>query len=315
MTNEMRAVMVEAFGGPEVMEVRTVARPEPARDEVVVEVRAAGVNPFDWNVRRHGYWFTTPWVPGWDVSGVVVDVPAGEHRFRVGDEVFGMPHLPREAGAYAEYVAAPARHFARKPAGLDHVHAAALPLAALTAWQALTEAADVKPGDRVLVHAAAGGVGHVAVQLAKSLGAWVIGTASAGKHDLLRELGVDEPVDYTTRDFGELRDVDVVLDLIGGDYERRSMGVLKPGGLYIGLPDPTRLPALRVMADELGVRAAVMSVVPDHAVLEHVAGLVERGELRAVVAETFPLADVVKAHEVGEANRTTGKLVLTVSDR
>ncbi|MEU4762600.1 NADP-dependent oxidoreductase [Actinosynnema sp. NPDC023794] len=315
MTNEMRAVVVEAFGGPEVMEVRTVARPEPARDEIVVEVRAAGVNPFDWHVRRNGYWFTTPWVPGWDVSGVVVGVPAGENRFRVGDEVFGMPHLPRAAGAYAEYVAAPARHFARKPANLDHVHAAALPLGALTAWQALTEAADVKPGDRVLVHAAAGGVGHLAVQLAKSLGAWVIGTASAGKHDLLRELGVDEPVDYTTRDFGELRDVDVVLDLIGGDYERRSMGVLKPGGRYVGLPDPTRLPDLRVMADALGVRAEVVSVVPDHAVLEHVAGLVERGELKVVVAETFPLEDVVKAHEVGEANRTTGKLVLTVPGR
>ncbi|WP_236594476.1 NADP-dependent oxidoreductase [Saccharothrix sp. 6-C] len=316
MTDEMRAVAVEAFGGPEVMRVRTVARPVPERDEVLVEVRAAGVNPFDWKVRRDGYWFTTPWVPGWDVSGVVVRAPAGENRFRVGDEVFGMPHLPRAAGAYAEYVAAPARHFARKPAGLDHVHAAALPLAALTAWQALTEAADVEPGDRVLVHAAAGGVGHLAVQLAKSLGAWVIGTASAGKHDLLRELGVDEPVDYATRDFGELRDVDVVIDLVGGeDYERRSMGVLRPGGTYVGMPDPGRLPDLRVAADALGVRAAVVSVAPDHAALEHVAALVERGELRVVVAETFPLADVVKAHEVGEANRTTGKLVLTIPDR
>ena len=316
MTNEMRAVMVETFGEPEVMKVREVARPEPERGEILVEVRAAGVNPFDWKVRRDGYWFTTPWVPGWDVSGVVASVPAGENRFRVGDEVFGMPHLPRPGGAYAEYVAAPARHFARKPANVDHVHAAAVPLAALTAWQALTEAADVKPGDRVLVHAAAGGVGHVAVQLAKTLGAWVIGTASAGKHDLLRDLGADELVDYTTRDFGELRDVDVVVDLVGGDdYERRSMGVLKPGGLYVGMTDPGRLPGLRVLADALGVRAAVVSVVPDHAVLEHVAGLVERGELRVVVADTFPLEDVVKAHEVGEANRTTGKLVLTVPGR
>ncbi|XVS63356.1 NADP-dependent oxidoreductase [Actinosynnema sp. CA-299493] len=316
MTNEMRAVVVEAFGGPEVMEVRNVARPTPARDEVLVEVRAAGLNAFDWKVRRHGFWFTAPWVPGWDVSGVVVSVPAGENRLRVGDEVFGMPHLPRPAGAYAEYVAAPSRHFARKPANVDHVHAAALPLSALTAWQALTEAAAVKPGDRVLIHAAAGGVGHVAVQLAKSLGAWVIGTASAGKHDLLRELGADELVDYTARDFGELRDVDVVIDLVGGeDYERRSMGVLRPDGLYVGLVDPSRLPDLRVAADALGVRAAVVSAVPDHAALEHLAGLVERGGLRVVVAETFPLEDVVKAHEVGEANRTTGKLVLTVADR
>ncbi|MFJ6672212.1 NADP-dependent oxidoreductase [Actinosynnema sp. NPDC091369] len=312
MTNEMRAVVVEAFGGPEVMQVRAVARPEPARDEIVVEVRAAGVNAFDWLVRRHGFWFTAPWVPGWDVSGVVASVPAGENRFRVGDEVFGMPHLPRPAGAYAEYVAAPARHFARKPANVDHVHAAALPLAALTAWQVLTEAAEVKPGDRVLVHAAAGGVGHVAVQLAKSLGAHVIGTASAAKHDLLRELGADELVDYRTRDFGGLAPVDVVVDLVGGDYEERSMRVLKPGGVYVGLTDPSRLPGLRVAAEALGVRAATTAVVPDHAALEHIAGLVERGELRAIVAETFPLEDAVKAHEVGEANRTTGKLVLTV---
>ncbi|MEV8441272.1 NADP-dependent oxidoreductase [Actinosynnema sp. NPDC051121] len=312
MTNEMRAVVVEAFGEPEAMQVRAVERPEAAKDEIVVEVRAAGVNAFDWLVRRHGFWFTTPWVPGWDVSGVVASVPAGENRFRVGDEVFGMPHLPRPAGAYAEYVAAPARHFARKPANVDHVHAAAVPLAALTAWQVLTEAARVEPGDRVLVHAAAGGFGHIAVQVAKSLGAYVIGTASAGKHDLLRELGADEVVDYRTRDFGELDAVDVVVDPVGGDYEERSMRVLRPGGVYVGLTDPSRLPELRAMAEPLGVRAATVSVVPDHAALEHIAGLVERGELRAVVAETFPLEDAVKAHEVGEANRTTGKLVLTL---
>ncbi|MEU4441844.1 NADP-dependent oxidoreductase [Actinosynnema sp. NPDC050801] len=313
MTNEMRAVTVEAFGEPEVMVVGKVARPEPAMDEILVEVRAIGVNPVDWKVRRNGFWLTAPWVPGWDVSGVVASVPAGENRFAVGDEVYGMPHFPRPAGAYAEYVAAPARHFARKPAGLDHVHAAALPLAVLTAWQALTEAAGMKAGDRVLVHAAAGGVGHLAVQLAKSLGAHVIGTARAGKHDLLRELGADELVDYTTQDFGELRDVDVVVDLVGGDdYEQRSMRVLKPGGLYVGVPAPGALPELKAAAEALGVRAATVFVAPDHAVLEHVAGLVERGELKVLVAETFPLEDAAKAHEVGEANRTTGKLVLTV---
>ncbi|MFD1151369.1 NADP-dependent oxidoreductase [Saccharothrix hoggarensis] len=309
----MRAVTVETLGAPEVMRVREVARPTAGMDEIVVRVRAAGVNAVDWKVRQNGYWLTTPYVPGWDVSGVVESVPDGENRFRVGDEVFGMPHFPRPAGAYAEYVAAPARHFARKPEGLDHVHAAALPLAALTAWQALTEAAEVKAGDRVLVHAAAGGVGHLAVQLAKHLGAWVIGTASAGKHDLLRELGADELVDYRTRDFGELRDVDVVIDLIGGDdYEARSMRVLKPGGRYVGLTNPSALPELRAKAEPLGVRAATVFVAPDHAALERVADLVARGELKVVVAETFPLEDVAKAHELGEANRTTGKIVLTV---
>jgi NADPH:quinone reductase-like Zn-dependent oxidoreductase len=164
----------------------------------------------------------------------------------------------------------------------------------------------------VLVHAAAGGFGHIAVQVAKSLGAWVIGTASAGKHDLLRELGADELVDYRTRDFGELDAVDVVVDPVGGEYEERSMRVLRPGGVYVGLTNPSRLPELRAMAEPLGVRAATVSVVPDHAALEHIAGLVERGELRPVVADTFPLEDAAKAHEVGEANRTTGKLVLTL---
>ncbi|WP_367136089.1 NADP-dependent oxidoreductase [Saccharothrix sp. HUAS TT1] len=313
MTNEMRAVLVEAFGGPEVLRVRELPRPEPELDEVLVEVRAIGLNPADWKVRREGYWLTAPWVPGWDVSGVVVSVPAGENRFAVGDEVFGMPHFPRPGRAYAEYVAAPARHFARKPANIDHVHAAALPLAALTAWQALTEAARVQPGERVLVHAAAGGVGHLAVQLAKTLGAHVVGTASAGKHDLLRRLGADELVDYRTRDFGEVEPVDVVIDLVGGaDYERRSMRVLRPGGRYVGVPTPGALPELQAAAEALGVRAATVFVAPDHAALDHLAGLVERGELEVVVAETFPLEDVVKAHEVGEANRTTGKLVLTV---
>ncbi len=206
----------------------------------------------------------------------------------------------------------PARS-ARKPARLDHVGAAALPLAVLTAWQSLVEAGNLRAGQRVLVHAAAGGVGHLAVQLAKSLGAHVVGTAGAGKHELLRDLGADELIDYRTEDFTTVEPVDVVLDLIGGDdYVERSLRVLKRGGTYVSVVNPFVLDEVRPRAEPFGVRVETVMVTADHAVLEHVAALVDKGELRVVVAETFPLEDVGKAHELGEAGRTTGKVVLTV---
>ncbi|WP_443217798.1 NADP-dependent oxidoreductase [Saccharothrix sp. CCNWYY140] len=310
---KMRAILLNELGGTEVLEQVETDKPTAAPGKIVVKVHAAGVNPVDWKVREHGYWFSTPLVLGWDVSGVVTEVFPGENRFKVGDEVFGLPGFPDVGGTYAEYVTAPARHFARKPAKLDHVEAAALPLAVLTAWQALVEAANLQAGQRVLVHAAAGGVGHLAVQLAKALGAHVIGTASAGKHDLLRELGADELVDYRNEDFSAIEPVDVVLDLIGGeDYEERSLRLLKRGGTYLAVVNPTIVDELRVKAEPLGVRVETVMVTADHAALEHVARLVDEGKLRVVVAETFPLEDVGKAHELGEAGRTTGKIVLTI---
>ncbi|MFD5462843.1 NADP-dependent oxidoreductase [Kitasatospora sp. NPDC127059] len=306
----MRAVVVEQWGGPEQLVERELARPEPGLNEVLVRVHAAGVNPVDWKTRASGgliEWGAVPAV-GWDVSGTVEAVGPGVGIHRPGDEVYGMPLFPRQAGAYAEYVVAPARHLAPKPAGLTHVEAAALPLAGLTAWQALVDAADVRPGERVLVHAAAGGVGHLAVQIAKARGAHVIGTASAGKHGLLRELGADEVIDYRAVRFEEaVSDVDVVLDGLGGETAERSLLVLRPGGRLITLPGPGDVPTAR---DD--VRAAWVLVEPDHLGLRELTALADRGVLRPVVETVLPLDQAAKAHELGEQGRTTGKIVLTV---
>ncbi|MGW1985038.1 NADP-dependent oxidoreductase [Streptomyces collinus] len=307
----MRAVIVEQWGGPETLIEKDVERPEPGFNEVLVRVHAAGVNPVDWKTRASGGlvdWGTVPAV-GWDVSGTVEAVGPGVSLYRPGDEVFGMPLFPRQAGAYAEYVVAPARHFAPKPTGLTHVEAAALPLAALTAWQALVDTAGVRPGERVLVHAAAGGVGHLAVQIAKARGAYVIGTASAGKHDLVKELGADEVIDYRAVRFEDaVGDIDVVLDGLGGENAERSLKVLRAGGRLITLPGPDDVPA----APD-GIRAVWMLVEPDHLGLREIAALVERGALKPVVDTVLPLAEAAKAHEIGEQGRTTGKIVLTVA--
>ncbi|WP_116214157.1 NADP-dependent oxidoreductase [Streptomyces olivoreticuli] len=312
----MRAVRQETAGGPEVLKLVETDRPEPLPGEILVRVRAAGVNPTDWKTRERGSFYTGETVPftlGFDVSGVVEAIGDGVTLHAPGDEVYGMPRFPHPAGAYAEYVTAPARHFAPKPRGLDHVQAAALPLAALTAWQALVDTADVREGQRVLIHAAAGGVGHLAVQIAKARGAYVIGTASAAKHDFLRGLGADELIDYREQDFAEVvHDVDTVLEAISGDYPTRSLRTLRPGGILVSL-----LPladGVREEARERGVRATRMMVEPDLAGLRALTELVETGRLRTEIAAALPLADAAKAHELGETGRTSGKIVLTVED-
>ena len=313
----MRAVSPRYWGGsPQSLEVIEVERPVPGPVEILVRVRAAGVNPTDWWSRKHGDGgaglFGDPPILGYDVSGVVEAVGFGVALFAPGDEVFGMPRFPRQAGAYAQYVTGPPRHFARKPANVDHVHAAALPLAALTAWQALTDTAQVRPGQRVLIHAAAGGVGHLAVQIAKHLGAYVIGTASAAKHEFVRGLGADEVIDYTKVDFSrELRDVDVVIDAIGGDYWARSLQTMRRGGTLISLAEPPGEGEVR-QAAQAGVRACFTLVEPDHVGMAAIAGMVEARQLRVRVDTVFPLERAAAAHEVGEAGRTTGKIVLAV---
>jgi NADPH:quinone reductase-like Zn-dependent oxidoreductase len=311
----MRAIVQHSFGGPEVLGLEERPRPEPIATEVRVRVQAAGVNPVDWKTRS-GLGAAAQWgfplTVGWDVAGVVDAVGPGVTRFAVGDAVFGMPWFPRQAAAYAEYVTAPSRHFARRPENLGVVEAAGLPLAGLTAWQCLVDVAGVQPGQRVLVHAGAGGVGHLAVQIAKARGAHVIATASAAKHDLLAELGVDEAVDYRSQKFEEVVEpVDVVYDLIGGDVSQRSLDVLRPDGIMITLPSAAAAAAIGP-ARERGLRAVGMLVEPDGDGLEELAGLVDAGSLRVLVAETFPLDRAADAHRLGEQGRTTGKIVLTV---
>jgi NADPH:quinone reductase-like Zn-dependent oxidoreductase len=311
----MRAIVQHSFGAPEVLGLEERPLPEPWATEVRVRVEAAGVNPVDWKTRaglgaaaRSGL----PLTVGWDVAGVVDAVGPGVTRFAVGDPVFGMPWFPRQAAAYAEFVTAPSRHFARRPDGLSAVEAGGLPLAGLTAWQCLVDIAEVKPGQRVLVHAGAGGVGHLAVQIAKARGAHVIATASAAKHDLLAELGVDEPVDYRSHHFEEVVEpVDVVYDLVGGDVAVRSLDVLQPDGIMISLPSAAAAAAVEA-GRARGLRTTGMLVEPDGDDLQELAALVDTGAVRVRVAETFPLERAADAHRLGEQGRTAGKIVLTV---
>jgi NADPH:quinone reductase-like Zn-dependent oxidoreductase len=243
MAQTMKGYGYDQAGGVDVLRELVLPRPEPLPTEVLVRVRATGLNPIDWRTRAGAptpaaaAQGAAPHVLGWDVSGVVEAVGAGTYRFAPGDEVFGLPWFPRPAGGNAEFITAPSRQLARRPTSISHVEAAALPLAGLTAWQALTEASTVRSGDRVLIHAAGGGVGHFAVQIAKHLGAYVIGTAGAEKHEWLRSLGADELVDHHVDRFEDLiGEVDTVVDLVGGfgsDVQTRSLDVLRASGTLV----------------------------------------------------------------------------------
>jgi NADPH:quinone reductase-like Zn-dependent oxidoreductase len=309
----MRVVRQRSLGGPDVLEVSEAPLPEPGPTEVLVRVAAAGVNPVDWKTRASGGMLgSPPFSVGWDVAGVVAAVGLGVTRFAVGDRVFGMPRFPREAAAYAEYVTSPSRQLARIPERMGPVEAAAIPLAGLTAWQTLVDTARIEPGQRVLIHAAAGGVGHLAVQIAKSRGAHVVGTASASKLPFLAEIGVDEAMDYTRQSVEDaVRDVDVVMDLVGGETGQCSLPAVRDGGLIITLPASSDVDPLREAAGER-IRVTGILVEPDGSALEAIARLIDEGALRVHVAETLPLAAAAHAHELSETGRTQGKLVLTV---
>jgi NADPH:quinone reductase-like Zn-dependent oxidoreductase len=313
----MKAAVMREQGAPEVLELQEVERPQPIPTEVLVRVAAAGINPVDCKTRE-GRGFAAllgepPLILGWDVAGVVEEVGRGVTRFAPGDRVFGMPWFPRLAGGYAELVAAPSRQFARSPDSLDDRQAGALPLAGLTAWQALVDTAGVGEGDRVLVHAAAGGVGHLAVQIAKARGAHVIGTARADRHDFLQKLGIDEAIDYSAQPFEEATaEVDVAIDLVGGDdYGLRSLATLREGGLLIAVPGGVS-DEVAAAAESQSKRATGILVEPDHAGLEALAGLADEGRLEVIVEEAFPLARAADAHEHLERGRARGKIVLTL---
>jgi NADPH:quinone reductase-like Zn-dependent oxidoreductase len=301
----MRAVRQHALGGPEVLVVEDVPRPEAGPTEVLVRVAAAGVNPVDWKVRSLGGLLgEPPFTVGWDVAGVVEEVGSGITWLAPGDRVFGMPRFPREAACYAEYVTSPSRQLTRIPEGLSDVEAAAIPLAGLTAWQALVETAAVGPGARVLVLGAAGGVGHLAVQIAKRRGAWIAGTSSTEKHGFLAGLGVDEPLDRDKEI--EIGDVDVVLDTVGGGTGLGALPAMRDDGTLVTLSASAVASLAEAAAGR--VRVAGMLVEPDRLGLEALAGL----GLRPHVERTFPLEEAGRAHELGERGRTRGKIVLTV---
>ncbi|MFZ5896133.1 MAG: NADP-dependent oxidoreductase [Myxococcota bacterium] len=316
----MKAVRIHEYGGPEVLTYEDAPRPLPWSNEVLVRVHASGVNPIDWKVRsgqlRGMLEHTLPLIPGWDFSGVVEALGDQATGFKVGDAVYGRPD-PQRNGTYADYVAVRTNEIAQKPRNIDHVHAAAVPFAALTAFQALfgTDArepsVDLSRGQRILIHAAAGGVGNFAVQLAKWRGARVIATASAEHEDFVRELGAEQVVDYQKGPFERaVRDVDAVLDLVGGDVTQRSVQVLRPGGVLastVGGLDPKQ-------AESRGIRSVSVLTRSSSSELAAIASLIEDDVLKVPVSQIFSLEEAAKAHAASETGHTKGKIVLRVED-
>jgi NADPH:quinone reductase-like Zn-dependent oxidoreductase len=307
-TTSMKGVCIHTFGGPDVLRLEDIAVPEPAADEMLIHVHAAGVNPVDWKIRE-GYFreMPLPVVMGRDFSGTVESLGSEVTDFQIGDEVFGDAAAGR--GTYAEYTIAKSAHVARKPPELDHITAAALPVAALTAWQALFDQAGLTAGQKVLIHAAAGGVGGLAVQFARQKGAHVIGTASARHAGYVRELGADEVIDYTTTRFDDLvRDVDVVFDTVGGDTQDRSWKVLRRGGILVSIVQP---PPQEKSAAQ-GARGVFYRQQPRGDQLTRIAGLVVSGKVKLLVETILPLSEARKAQELSQGGHTQGKIVLRV---
>jgi len=310
----MKAVRFHEYGGPDVLRFEDAPRPDPAADEVLIRVHASGVNPVDWKIRagRARRWrsYNLPLIPGWDVSGVVEAVGSEAKRLKPGDEVYSRPDLTRN-GSYAEYIVVRESEVALKPKSMDHVVAAAIPLAGLTAWQALFDGDRLQSGQTILIHAAAGGVGSFAVQMAKLRGARVIGTASPRNHEFLKSLGADEVVDYNRVKFEDaVHDVDMVLDTMGShdDIQDRSWKVLRPGGILVGILD---MPSDEKAAEH-GVRKAHVLVRADVPQLEEIAKLADAGKIKPVIQAVLPLAEARQAQEMSATGHTRGKIVLRV---
>jgi NADPH:quinone reductase-like Zn-dependent oxidoreductase len=308
----MRAVVAHEYGAPDVLKLEQVPRPEPNDDEALVRVIASSVNPADPLTLSGKYAkeFGThlPLIPGYDIAGVVEKTGANVTRLKVGDAVYGYPTF---GGGWADYVAVKEWEMAGKPKSLNFVEAAAVPMGALTAWQALVDVAKLQPGQTILVHGGSGGVGSFAVQIAKTRGARVIATASTANQDLLKQLGADVAVDYTKTRFEDVaQDVDAVLDPVGKETLAHSYGVVKKGGIVMSLvarPDPVEL-------KKHEIRGAGISVHPDAADLAEIAQLIDQGKIRPIVTEVLPLTEAVKAQQQAATHHTRGKLVLRIAD-
>jgi NADPH:quinone reductase-like Zn-dependent oxidoreductase len=309
----LKAIRFHEYGPPDVLRCEDVPPPKPDAGQVLVKVHAAAANPVDCAVRagflRSLREYTIPLILGWDFSGVVEDVGPGVHQWRIGDEVFGHPPIPG-SGTYCEYIAVAESVCARKPANLDHIHAAAIPLVGLTAWQALFEHAQLRPGDLVLIQAGAGGVGSFAIQFAKLAGAHVAATASGRNQDFLRELGAERPINYETQRFEDwVHDADVVIDGLAGSIRERCWSVLKPGGILIAL---TMAPPRDADAAARGIRQQTLWVHGDQERLSEIAKLADAGTVRPFVQTVLPLRDAAEAHRMLETHHTRGKIVLQI---
>ncbi len=317
----MKAVRIHAFGGPEVLQLEELARPVPAADEILLKVYASGVNPVDWAIREGSNelmrsYLTLPLTLGWDAAGVVAEVGSEVTGFQPGDAVYGEPNFPGD-GSYAEYCAAKASRFARKPKSLSFTEAAGVPLAGLTAWTALFEDGKLQPGQRVLIQGASGGVGGFAVQFAKAKGAYVIGTASASNLEYLKQLGADEAIDYHSQHLAEVvRDVDVVLEVspLRDNAERvKAVAVLKQGGIFVSVnvdfPFDEAVQAALAQKQATGELSANQ---PRQQWLQEIAQLIDAGQVKVFISQVFPLAQVADAHRESQTLRVRGKLVLEV---
>lgn len=307
----MKAIRIHSYGGPEVLQYEEAPRPVLNDDDVLIRVKAAGVNPVDWKIRQ-GYMkemITLPLIPGWDVAGVIEEKGSKVTGLEIGDSVYSRPEILRNGG-YAEYIAVKAAEVALMPTSIDFIRAAAVPLAALTAWQSIFDLAHLQAGQKILIHAAAGGVGHFAVQFANWAGAHVIGTASASNHEFLKSIGAHEAIDYNTTAFEDVvHDADVVLDTMSGEVWQRSWKVLKKGGIMVST---LRGPEAGGM-DALNKLCAHVFVQPDAAQLGEIAALIDNGRVRAEIAGVYPLRDAAKAHIANQSGHTRGKIVLEVT--
>jgi len=317
----MRAMTMSAAGGPEVLKMAQIERPVRISSEVLVKVVAAGVNPIDVKTRNgkgaFGAIQSLPIVLGNDFSGIVVEAPFAAHALQPGTEVYGMGMVPRMSGAYAEYVTVSELSVIRKPPSLSHVEAAGVPLAALTAWGMVVETAKAHEGQRMLIHAGAGGVGHFAVQFAAFFGAHVIATGSTRNLGWLRELGAAQVIDHSSTRFeDEVKDVDVVIDLVGNvidDTATRSLKVLRAGGLIVNAPGGS-WPTMAEEAEAAGARATGYQVAPDGSTLAIISRLLESSDVKVYVDRVFDLEQAAEAHRQVEAGHTRGKIVLKVSE-
>lgn len=308
----MKAIRIHEYGGPEVLELEEAPVPSPADDEVLVKVYATSVNPVDWKIRegarKDKFPTALPLTLGWDVSGVIEKAGGKVNQFRPGDEVYGRPD-PTKNGAYAEYIVVKANQLALKPKSIDHLNAAAVPLAGLTAWQGLFDHGHLQKGQKVLIHAASGGVGTFAVQFAKWKGAYVIGTASADNLAFIKQLGADEAIDYKHENFEEaVSDADLVFDTIGGETQKRSIQVLKNGGRLITTLKPEFLNEAK--EKHIYLEGYTAQSYPDE--LEQIAGLIDEGIVHPVVSMVFGLDEARKAQQISEEGHVRGKIVIKV---
>src|SRR5438067_617916 len=308
----MKAVVAHEYGGPEVLKFEEVSRPEPKENEALVRVIASGVNPADPLTLsgKYALEFGThlPLIPGYDIAGIVEKAGVKVTKLKAGDAVYGYPTF---GGGWAEYVIVTEGEVAAKPASLSFTEAAAVPMGALTAWQALVDVAQLHAGQTILIHGGSGGVGSFAVQIAKARGARVIATASSANQDLLKQLGADVPIDYTKNKFEEIaKDVDAVLDPVGKETLIRSYDVVKKGGIVMSLvarPD-------RIELEKRGICAATISVHPDAEDFAEIAHLIDAGKIKPIVTQVLPLSEAIAAQQQAETHHTRGKLVLRDAD-